>query len=138
MANNDTNKKSPRKKLRPPIEAEDFAKLLHYKPVCILKEDKLDRITFIEFRRKNNRTATVEFGSKWQKSKNGFYFYYEIVDWNNYVDGTFVPLDSDRRIDVVCQWPSTKEEYEKLAEHVNASLCRLYSTKKGKRHDNNS
>lgn len=130
MASDDTNTKHSRKKLRPPIEVDDFVKLLHYKPLCIIREDKLDRVSFVEFKRKDNKTATVEFGTRWQKTKNGFYFYYEIVDWNNYVEGTFVPLDSDRRKDVICQWPSTEEEYKKLAKNVDKSLRKLYSIKK--------
>ena len=126
MAKLDPNKRSRVEEVKLPIEVDDFVKLLHYKPVCIIREDKFDNINYIEFRRKDNKTATVEFGTKWQKTKNGFYFYYEIVDWNDYVEGTFVPLDSDRRKDVICQWPSKKEEYEALAKKVVASLKRLY------------
>ena len=82
-----------------------FLKLIKYKPVWVSKPSKIDDgIQNIEFRRLNNHTASIEFGREFREDKNGYYFYFEIIDWNNYNDGDFIYLDSSRRKNVIFKW----------------------------------
>ena len=105
------------------MDVNEFVSLLKYKPVWISKQcDHDDGVQIVEFRRIKNFTASIEFGRKFNKEKNGFYFYYEIVDWNDYKDGEFISLDSNRRHDVIFHWVKNEDEYKKLAEKLNKSL----------------
>ena len=114
----------------PPISAEDFVKLLSFKPLFITKADAIDGVRFIEFKRFDDKTASIEFGTTWINHRNGFYFYYEIVDWKDYVDGEFVPLESPRRKDVIHEYPNALEQYKEFAVKIEQSLQKMYNTDK--------
>lgn len=128
MEEHDIDIKSSRKMTKPPIEAEKFVKLLSFEPLFIT--DNIDGVRFIEFERFDDKTATIEFGTTWIKSRKGFYFYYEIVDWKDYVDGEFVPLESPRRKHVIHEYPSTIEQYKEFAMKIEKSLQWMYNTDK--------
>lgn len=62
-----------------------FCKLLSYKPKHITDPCKFDDdVQFIEFRRYKNFVASIEFGRMFRKDKNGYYFYFEVLDLNEY------------------------------------------------------
>ncbi len=104
-----------------------FLTYLKYKPVWVSKPSDIDDgVQNIEFRRLKNHTASIEFGRNFNEDKNGYYFYYEIIDWNNYKEMEFIPIDSDRRNDVIYCWPNSEDEYKKLAEKINISLKNHY------------
>lgn len=109
-------------------------KLLDYQPKHVTSLDdsctRHDGVQLIEFRRKGDFTASIEFGNYFNKKMNGFYFYFETVDWSGTSDGDFISLQSGRRKDVLYFWPKTEEEYEKAAKHVNAALRKLYRRKR--------
>lgn len=109
------------------MDVNEFVSLLDYKPVWISKPcDHDDGIQNVEFRRIKNFTASIEFGREFNKDKNGFYFYYEIIDWNDYKEGEVIPLDSNRRHDVIFHWVKDNDEYMILAKKINASLKNHY------------
>jgi hypothetical protein len=110
------------------MELTNFLRLIKYKPVWISKPSDIDDgIQNIEFRRIKNFTASIEFGREFNEDKNGYYFYYEIIDWNNYKEMEFIPFSSPRRHDVIFCWPNSDDEYKKLAEKINESLERHYN-----------
>jgi hypothetical protein len=109
------------------MELINFLKLIKYKPVWISEPSNIDDgIQNIEFRRIKNFTASIEFGREFNEEKNGYYFYYEIIDWNNYKEMEFIPFSSPRRHDVIFCWPNSDDEYKKLTEKINESLKRHY------------
>jgi hypothetical protein len=109
------------------MDLNTFLTYLKYKPVWVSEPSNIDDgVQNIEFRRLKNHTASIEFGRNFNVDKNGYYFYYEIIDWNNYNDGDFIALDSSRRHDVILYWPKLDDEYKKLAEKINESLKRHY------------
>jgi hypothetical protein len=109
------------------MKIDEFLSLIKYKPVWISKPcDHDDGVQIVEFRRIKNFTASIEFGRKFNEEKNGYYFYYEIVDWNDYKEGEFIPLDSNRRHDVIFHWVKCDDEYKKLTEKINESLKNHY------------
>ena len=104
-----------------------FLTYLNYKPVWVSKPSDIDDgIQNIEFRRQKKHTASIEFGREFNKEKNGYYFYFEIIDWNDYKDGDIIPINSNKRHDVIFCWPNSNEEYEKLANKINDSLKKYY------------
>lgn len=109
------------------MELTNFLKLIKYKPVWISEQSNIDDgIQNIEFRRIKNFTANIEFGREFNEDKNGYYFYYEIIDWNNYKEMEFIPFSSPRRHDIIFCWPNSDDEYKKLAEKINESLKQHY------------
>jgi hypothetical protein len=112
------------------MTVNNFLKLINYKPVWISKPSKIDSgIQNIEFRRINNHTASIEFGREFREDKNGYYFYFEIIDWNNYVDGDVISLNSSRRKNVIFKWLKSDEEYREVAKQVNKYLKTHYKRK---------
>ena len=69
-----------------PMNVEQFLNLLDYRPKHVTRLDdpctQFDGVQMIEFRRKGDFTASIEFGNYFNKKMNGFYFYFEIVDWS--------------------------------------------------------
>lgn len=113
------------------MTAEDFCKLLSYKPKYITNPCKFDDdIQFIEFRQHKNFSASIEFGRAFRKKENGYYFYFEILDLNGYKDGDFISLDSNRRHNVILSWPNCNDDYKKLADYVNKSLKMMHKLTK--------
>ena len=108
---------------------EKFAELVGYKPKQITKGLKEDSVRLICFRDFKKHSATVEFGCEFNKKKNGFYFYFEILDLTTYREMDFIPLDSDMRHDVILSWPKNDDEYVELAKRVNMSLRKMYVKK---------
>lgn len=117
------------------ITLEKFIKLVGYKPKYISKgiDGDPNPVKLICFRDWNGFSATVEFGCKINREKRGFYFYFEIIDLNDYKEMDFIPLDSSRRHNVILSWPKTYADYEKLALKVKESLKSLYARKNSKR-----
>ena len=105
-----------------------FISLVKYKPTSIVYSD-YDDLYFVEFRRKGSYTASIEFGTEISRRKKGKYFYFEIVDWRGVDDGELVPLDSERRKDVILRFVKSDSEYEELADIVNEKLGKLYKRK---------
>ena len=79
-----------------PMNVEQFLNLLDYRPKHVTSLDdpctQFDGVQMIEFRRKGDFTASIEFGNYFNKKMNGFYFYFEIVDWSGTSDGGFISL----------------------------------------------
>ena len=108
----------------------DFLKLIKYKPVWVSEPSDIDDgIQNVEFRRINNHTASIEFGREFREDKNGYYFYFEIIDWNDYKSGEFIPLDSNRRKHVIFHWMKNDDEYKQAAEMINKYLKEHYKRK---------
>jgi len=118
-----------------PTTPEKFAELVGYKPKYISRgiDGDPNPVKLICFRDWNGFSATVEFGCKINREKRGFYFYFEIIDLNDYKEMDFIPLDSSRRHNVILSWPKTYTDYEKLALEVRESLKSLYARKNSKR-----
>ena len=105
----------------------DFLKLIDYKPVWISKPSDIDDgIQNIEFQRINNHTASIEFGREFNLYKNGYYFYFEIIDWNGYTDGDVISLKSPRRKCIIFKWLNSDDEYREVAKQVNEYLKEHY------------
>ena len=112
------------------MKLDDFLKLIKYKPVWVSKPSDIDDgIQNIEFRRINNHTASIEFGREFREDKNGYYFYFEIIDWNDYEDGDFIPLNSNRRKNVIFRWLKSDDEYKEVAKQINGFLKEHYKRK---------
>ena len=108
----------------------NFLKLIDYKPIWVNKSSDIDDgIQNIEFRRINNHTASIEFGREFRDDKNGYYFYFEIIDWNNYNEGDVISLNSPRRKNVIFKWLNSDEEYREVAKQVNEYLKEHYKRK---------
>lgn len=120
------------RKKSPPMTANELLALIKYKPKYITDLSKLDDgVQIIEFRKCGDYTASIEFGNNGHfKKDGGFYFYFEIVDWSGTVDGEFVPLDSERRKDVLWGFFKTKKQYEEAAAHINKALRKMYRRKR--------
>lgn len=109
----------------------DFLKLLQYKPTRITEPCAFDDgVQIVEFRRSRGLSASLEFGRDFNKKHRGYYFYFEVIDFNDYEEMDFIPLDSSRRQNVIYAWPKTDEEYKKLAIQVNNVLKQVYKRKK--------
>ena len=114
------------------MSPEKFAKLVGYKPKYISKGIAGDPnpVKLICFRDWNGFSATVEFGCKFNREERGFYFYFEIIDLNDYKEMDFIPLDSSRRHDVILAWPKDDDDYIELAEKVKIALTKMHKKKK--------
>ena len=108
----------------------NFLELIEYKPIWISSPSDIDDgIQNIEFKRINNHTASIEFGREFRDDKNGYYFYFEIIDWNNYVEGDVISLNSPRRKNVIFKWLNLDDEYKEVAKQVNGYLKEHYKRK---------
>lgn len=108
---------------------EKFVELVGYKPKWITDGFDEDSVRLICFRDFIKHSATVEFGTEFSKNKCGYYFYFEVLDLTNYKEMDFIPLDSNRRHDVILAWPKCDEDYLKLANKVRDALKRMYTKK---------
>jgi hypothetical protein len=109
------------------MTANEFLELIKYKPVWISSPSDIDDgIQNIEFRRINNHTASIEFGREFIENKNGYYFYFEIIDWNDYVDGDVISLNSNRRKCIIFKWLNSDDEYREVAKQINEYLKKHY------------
>lgn len=112
------------------MDISDFLKLIDYKPVWVSKPSDIDDgIQNIEFKRINNHTASIEFGREFNRYKNGYYFYFDIIDWNDYVDGDVIFLNSNRRKCIIFKWLNSDDEYKEVASQINEHLKIHYRRK---------
>lgn len=108
------------------VELPEFMKLLHKKPCLDINQlvDDLDEgWVLVEFPRYKNCTASIEYSVNPEKQN----LYFEIIDWNGYVDGTFIELDSPRRRNVINYAPLTQKTKDDLAQQINTALDELYN-----------
>ena len=107
----------------------EVLKRLKYKPKWVTDPD-FDHVVVISFRDIGRVSASIEFGQelrcKDQNGKKAQDFYFERVDWNGYIDGDFLPLDSDRRKDVM-HMALTWDNIDQIMAAVNTFLKKHYS-----------
>ena len=110
------------------VELPEFLKLIKRKPCCKIENlvDDLDEgLVLVEFRRHNNCSASIEYSVNPDKQN----LYFEIVDWNDYEDGTFVDFNSDRRHHVIKYEKLDNSTKQNLADRINLALDELYKNK---------
>lgn len=100
----------------------EFMKLIKFKPLFPVKEpyDALG-VTICQFKEHNMHYPNIEFGLDGN-------LYYEIVDEREYKEGDIIPLNSDKRIDVINYAKLNRDTAQSLADKINASLTRLYAS----------
>jgi len=110
-----------------PIDKLDFLKKLNYKPTNVGNDD-IDDVSIISFRGKDKMSPYIEYGKYVNKKRGGQYFYFEILDMRNYVDGAMIPLDADIRKHVIYTYLNAKNA-DGIASKVNSALKLLHSGK---------
>jgi len=99
-----------------------FLKLIKFKPKYKVKEPyDCYGLSICQFKNHKKHSAHIEFGIDGR-------LYYEIIDETNYKDGELIPLDSELRKDVIAYEKITNDNMQQLADKINESLTRLYST----------
>ena len=96
-----------------------FLALLKHKPIHVPDEpfDSLG-LSVAEFSTVNTKYGSIEYGADGR-------LYYEVLDCHDYKDGEFIPLDSERREDVISYVKLTDENAESLAKQIDQSLDRI-------------
>lgn len=108
------------------IPYTEILKRLKYKPKWV-SNPKLDHVVTITFRDHNKISASIEFGQTLYDGK-AHDLYFERVDFNGYVDGDFIPLDSSRRHDVI-HIDLTWKNLDDVIDLINRRLKKHFSRK---------
>lgn len=126
------------------ISIDEFINQLNYKPKWVT--DDFYGMRIIQFRNYLGFSPSIEFSTK--LNENGTQsIYFDILDLRNYVDGDFIPLDSNMRKCVLSVGMTRDKEIfeyaktlgddysgvfrtpEDCIQHINESLRLVYSKK---------
>ena len=105
------------------VQVKEFLKLLDFKPLHDVSEpyDNLG-LTVCVFEKHNGLEPNIEFGMDGK-------LYYEVLDMNDYEEGSIIPIDSSCRNDVVNYVRMTADNIKSIADKINASLHKVYNRK---------